>query len=70
MLRILVQKTMDFEVENSEKSIKKCIKNITIFLHGFFIDFGSILEGLGQGLGALGQLLGFPKAFQILAKTP
>ena len=41
-----------------------------IFLHGFFIDFGSILEGLGQGLGALGQLLGFPKAFQILAKTP
>ena len=70
MHRNLIQKTMDLEVLNSEKSIKKCIKNIMIFLHGFFIDFGSILEGLGQGLGALGQLLGFPKAFQILAKTP
>ena len=24
-------------------------------LHGFFLDFGRILEGLGQGLGGLGQ---------------
>ena len=31
-----------------------------IFLHGFFIDFGAILEGLGQGLGGSGQLVGFP----------
>ena len=28
------------------------------FLHGFFINFGSILEGLGQGLGRLGAALG------------
>ena len=41
-----------------------------IFLHGFFIDFGSILEGLGQGLGALGQLLGLPKPSQDLPFYP
>jgi len=70
MHRNLIQKTMDLEVLNSEKSIKKYIKNITIFLHGFFIDFGFILEGLGQGLGALGQLLGLPKPSQDLPFYP
>ena len=28
---------------------------MTFFLHGFFLNFSRILEGLGQGLGGLGQ---------------
>ena len=59
-----VQKSMDFEVENREKLVKKAFKKIFLFQHEFFIDFGSILEGLGEGLGALGRLLGSLKGSQ------
>ena len=46
---------MDFEVENREKSLKKRFKKTSFFEHGFFIDFDSILEGLGEGLGGFGE---------------
>ena len=47
----LMQKSMDFEVENREKVIKKGFKNMTFFLHGFCTNFGPIWEGLGKVLG-------------------
>ena len=49
----LMQKSMDFEVENREKVIKKGFKNMTFFLHGFCTNFGPIWEGLGGVLGSI-----------------
>ena len=56
-----VQKSMDFEVENQEKVIKKGFKNMTFFLHGFFTNFGRILEGLGRVLGRFWGAFWSPK---------
>ena len=56
-----VQKSMDFEVEISEKSMKKGLKNMTFFLHGFFINLRVEQLGFGEALGGLGRLLGLPK---------
>ena len=50
---------MDFELKNGEYLIKKCFKKISFFLSDFFLDLDSILEGLGEGLGAFGQIFGF-----------
>ena len=59
-----VQKSMDFEVENRKQVIKKGFKNMTFFLHGFFIYFGRILEGLGRVLGGFGEHFGVQKGSQ------
>ena len=42
---------MDFEVENSEKSEENGVRNTTCFPHGFFDNFGSILERFGPPNG-------------------
>jgi len=42
---------MDFEVENREKSMQKRFKKKELFSHRFFVDFGFVLEGLGEVLG-------------------
>jgi len=51
MHRKLLQKSMDFEVENRGQSIKKRFKNACCFSHGFFIDFPWILASIWEGLG-------------------
>ena len=46
-----MQKSMDFEVENREKSIKKRIEKSMFFPHRFFIDLEFILGGFGAPNG-------------------
>ena len=51
MRRILIQKSMDFEVENRGNRRQTRIEKSSFFPHGFFINFGSILEGFGAPNG-------------------
>ena len=50
-LQQIIQKSMDFEVETRETSMQKRFEQISFFLHRFFIDFSSILEGFGDPNG-------------------
>ena len=54
---------MDFRAENREKSIKKWLKKTSFFPHGFLIDFGSILEGLGWVWGGFWE--GFGRTWRV-----
>ena len=38
---------MDFEFENGEKLKKNARKKYVLFQYGFFVNFGTILEGFG-----------------------
>ena len=55
----LMQKSMDFEVENREKVIKKGFKNMTFF----YMDFSAILGGFCKVLG--GSWEGFGEHFGV-----
>ena len=47
----LLQKTIDFQVENREKSMKQCVEKSMFFPHRFFIDLEFILGGFGAPNG-------------------
>ena len=49
-----IQKSMDFEVENREKSIMGALKKTSIFRHGFLMDLGRFWGGFWEDFGALG----------------
>ena len=42
-----MRKSMDFEFENGEKLTQKRSKKICFISYGFFVNFGTILEGFG-----------------------
>ena len=44
-------KSMDFEFENGEKSMQERSKKTCFFSYGFFVNFGTILEGFGLSNG-------------------
>ena len=60
----LMQKSMDFEVENREKVIKKGFKNMIFFL----MDFSPILDAFGRVLG--GSWGGFGEHFGVQNGSP
>ena len=54
-----VQKSMDFEIENRDKSMKEGVKKLSIFGHRFGIDFGRFWGGFWEALEAqMDQKLG------------
>ena len=51
MHRNVVQKTMDFGVENPDKSMNNCDRKLCFFRRRFSMVFGRIVEGFGGGFG-------------------